>query len=355
MAVKCGWNAELGRTGREFSGTIGSMDARKKKITLSCPVDNYRSGWTIVEFLVHRFPYHKAEAWARRVASGQVLVNGRAVAAGDPVERDDTVQYTIFHAEPKVDDRYEVVYEDDVLLAVSKSGNIPVHACGVYITHTLIAELKKRFGEDINLAHRLDRETSGLVLLSKNKHAARVLGGMFQYGRVVKKYLVIVRGRVPGEVFNVDAPIGMVPYNRRESSRFREEGFERELASYLPKRQVDFNSGKPAATRFERVGYVDDFSILRAFPATGRTNQIRVHLAYLGYPVVGDKVYGLSDELKDECVHYGLTERVRRELVMDRQALHCSQLRFTHPSTGVLLHLAAPVPEDMRWAVESEL
>ncbi len=349
------------------------MKSRKKKITLSCAVDNYRSGWTIVEFLAHRFPYHTAEIWTERVVSGQVLLNGGTARPGGRVQKDDTIQYTIFHAEPEVDFRYDVVYEDNNLLAVSKSGNIPVHACGVYITHTLIAKLKERFGEDINLAHRLDRETSGLVLLSKNKESARVLGKMFQQGEVLKKYLVIVYGRVPEEAFEVNAPIGPVEYDRKKTIRPRQDGADREqgsdqperdmaahvseqdMASFLPKRQVDFAGGKPAVTRFERVCYVDEYTVLRAFPTTGRTNQIRVHLAYLGFPVVGDKVYGLTGELKEECVQHGLTGRVRQALVMNRQALHCQELQFAHPSTGASIRLTAPVPEDMKWAVGEEV
>jgi 23S rRNA pseudouridine1911/1915/1917 synthase len=329
------------------------MDGRKKKIVLTYKVDSYRSGWAIVEYLAHRFPYHSAEGWARRVEDGRVSLNGRTVESACPVRQDDTVQYTILHAEPEVDDRCQVVYEDDDLLAVSKSGNIPVHACGIYITHTLIAVLKARFGEAVNLAHRLDRETSGLVLLSKNKLAARLLGRMFQRGKVTKKYLAVVHGRVPEEVFEINAPIGMVPYERRESLLSEEDGPERKLASFLPKRQVDFAGGKPAVTRFERLAVLDEYTVLRAFPITGRTNQIRVHLAHRGFPVVGDKVYSLAAELKEECVRCGRTEHVRRALVMDRQALHCSRMEFVHPSTGLPMRLAAPVPEDMRWAVGS--
>jgi 23S rRNA-/tRNA-specific pseudouridylate synthase len=332
------------------------MDGHKKKITLSCTVDPYRAGWTVVEFLAHRFPYHDADRWTQRVRDQQVTVNGLAVDPNHAVNKDDEVQYTIFHAEPEVDFRYGVVHEDEHILAVSKSGNLPVHACGVYITHTLISKLKEKYGQTINLAHRLDRETSGVVLLSKNKQTAKVLGRMFQKGEVSKKYVTIVRGRVAQKTFEVDAAIAKVSaLDTDEVVPARREWLDgddtsRGKVSYLPKREVNSSSGKAAKTRFVHVHYKDDFTVLEAVPITGRTNQIRVHLAHAGYPVVGDKVYGMDDDLRSEVWREGLTERVRQALVMDRQALHCRSMELTHPITDVPMCLEAPVPDDMKWA-----
>ncbi len=334
------------------------MGKQKKKITLTCKVDAYRSGWTVVDFLAHRFPYHNADAWKQRVLDQQVLVNEAGTAPHGIVRRDDIVRYTIFHSEPEVDFRYDVVYEDEHLLAVSKSGNLPVHACGVYITHTLIAVLKEHYGRFINLAHRLDRETSGIVLLSKSKETARVLGKMFQKGEVTKKYVVITYGRVPDEQFEVDAPIGRIDEEISSETPPDNEDLplaqdpERNFASYLPKRRVDFVLGKPARTRFVRLHYRGDFSGLEASPTTGRTNQIRVHLAHIGFPVVGDKVYGLTGNLKEECLKDGLTARVKEALVMERHALHCHELEFPHPVTNKPVCLTAPLPEDMKWVFE---
>ena len=132
----------------------------KKKITLECAVDSYRSGWTVVEFLAHRFKYHTPERWAKRVTDRWVQVNGANVEPEHVVNKEDVISYTIWHAEPEVDFRFDVVYEDDHILAVSKSGNIPVHACGVYIQSTLIATLKNIYGNHLNLAHRLDRASA---------------------------------------------------------------------------------------------------------------------------------------------------------------------------------------------------
>lgn len=323
----------------------------KQQITLTCAVDAYRNGWTIVEFLAHRFKYHTADGWEDRVRRRWVRVNGEEVEPGHVVYKDDAVAYTIWHAEPDVDYRYDVLYEDDDILAVAKSGNIPVHACGVFITHTLIARLREDFGPGVNLCHRLDRETSGVVVLAKNKETNRVLARQFSEGQVEKEYLAVVYGRVSPRTLVIDAPIGKVDIRYQYPVEY-EYGKENDLATYLPKRVVDIEKGKAACTRAEVVRAGDEFSVLRVVPEQGRTNQIRVHLAHAGHPIVGDKIYGLQGELRDELLREGLTDGVRAALVLDRHALHCERLRFAHPRTGSLVEVTAPVPDDMRSLID---
>lgn len=327
------------------------MDTEKRRITLTCHVDAYRNGWTIVEFLAHRFKYHTAEGWEDRVRRKWVRVNGAEVEPGHVVTKDDTVAYTIWHAEPPVDDRYDVLYEDNDILAVSKSGNIPVHACGVFITHTLIARLKEDFGPGINLCHRLDRETSGVVLLARNRESNRALARQFSNGQVEKRYLAVVYGCISRRTFVIDAPIGKVDIRFQYPVEY-EWGKENDLATYLPKRVVDLENGKPARTRCEVVRRAGDLTVLRVAPEQGRTNQIRVHLAHAGYPIVGDKIYALTGEVRDELLRDGLTPRVQSALVLDRHALHCEWLRFEHPGTGKAMEVCAEVPDDMRRLID---
>jgi 23S rRNA pseudouridine1911/1915/1917 synthase len=306
----------------------------KQKITLTCEVDSYRSGWTIVRFLAHRFKYHAAERWTARVADGWVLVNGSRVAPDHEVKKGDAVTYTIFHVEPEVDFRYEVVYEDDWLLAISKSGNIPVHACGVYIRNTLIATLKNIYGDSLNLAHRLDRETSGLTLLTKDAQTARAMGKMFAGGAVAKLYAAVVHGRVERESFTVDAPIGKtIEEVTPRPEDIMGSDLAADLPRFVPRRRVDREKGKPSVTRFEVERYLGSCTLVQAIPLSGRTNQIRVHLHHAGHPIVGDKVYKPAepDSIDDSIA---------------RQALHCRELRFSHPATGRDLRLDAPYPDD---------
>lgn len=293
------------------------MGTNERRYTLSCRVDSYRSGWSVVEFLTHRFRYHPAERWTARVLDGRVAVNGLVVPPDHPVDRDDVVTYSFYHSEPEVDTGYEILHEDESLLAVAKSGNLPVHAGGVYISNTLITLLRKRFGSRVSLAHRLDRETSGVVLLTRDRAAARELSQQFREGRVVKDYLAVVHGWVGPDSFTVDAPIGQGP------------------AALTPKRCVDFDHGKPARTVFRVESRGGDLTVLEARPETGRTNQIRVHLAHIGHPLVGDKSYGDRD-------------RDTRYADITRHALHCRSLAFEHPVTGHPLRIEAGVPGDLK-------
>jgi 23S rRNA pseudouridine1911/1915/1917 synthase len=317
----------------------------KKQLTLTCEVDSYRSGWSIVEFLAHRFPYHTREGWTKRVSDQWVRVNDATVVPEHVVRKSDAVAYTILHAEPPVDDRYDILFEDEHYLAVAKSGNIPVHACGVYIVNTLIARLRADFGAHVNLVHRLDRETSGVIVLAKHRDANRLLARMFERGEVEKRYLAIVYGSVTPREFTIDEPIGKIDARHQYPVEY-EYGKANDLATYLPKRRVAAD-GKPARTRVEVLCDDGDFTTLRVTPEQGRTNQIRVHLAHIGHPIVGDKIYALSGEVRDEQLREGMTERVRRALVTERQALHCESLAFRHPLTGEAVALRADLPGDL--------
>jgi 23S rRNA-/tRNA-specific pseudouridylate synthase len=361
---------------------------KKQEFTLDCKVDSYRAGWTVVEFLSHRFRYHPAERWAHRVEDGRVQVNGSNVVVDHIVHERDVVTYSFLHNEPPVDMNYDVVYEDDDMLVVSKSGNLPVHACGVYIKSTLITHIKNTRGEHINLAHRLDRETSGLVVMSKNVAAARELGRMFAKGEVEKTYLAAVHGLVADNEFVVDAPIGkaddLVPMTgARETMRGIDSDLNEDLPRFVPRRVVDFERGKPAVTSFrvlrrndgDAIAGCGGLTLLEARPHSGRTNQIRVHLHHAGYPIVGDKVYGPKVDAVASSLPGGaavdsvdadpagpLADRgATRPGVIDanlagltRHALHCRSLSFLHPTTGEPLVLTAPVPVDLRSFVSDE-
>lgn len=304
---------------------------------LTCEVDAYRDGWTLERFLTHRFRYHPLPLWRERLAAGAVRINGVVAAAGTPVRRGDRIEYTLEHTEPAVDFAHVVLFEDEHVLAVSKSGNLPVHAGGRFIRNTLIAHLRESRGRELRLAHRLDRETSGVVLLAKSREAACALEREFHARRVGKRYLAVLRGAPPEELV-VDAPIA-----RREPAE----------PPYF--RVVDTGRGKPSVTRFRRlaVGRHADrpretLALAEAVPESGRTNQIRVHAAHAGFPVLGDKVYGLREELAKRFVRSGPTEEIEVAAGAPRHLLHCAELVVRHPATGATLRLEAPPPGDFR-------
>jgi RluA family pseudouridine synthase len=306
----------------------------ERSYRLACRVDPYRNGWTLEEFLAHRFRYHPVAIWRERLASGAVEVNGRVAAGEQRVQRDDEIAYTFLHTEPDVDFSYEVLHEDEALLVVSKSGNLPVHAGGKFIRNTLIAMLRERWGNELRLAHRLDRETSGIVLLAKSSEVARRLEIEFREGRVEKRYAAVLRGTTP-DSFTVDGAIA------------------RSVPAAPPYfRVVDDERGKASVTRFVRVALGrheitgEALSLVEVEPRSGRTNQIRVHAAHAGHPILGDKVYGVSPEIAAEFVRTGNAAEVVRVAGAPRHLLHCTSLALRHPWEGAEIGWSAPPAPD---------
>lgn len=300
-------------------------------IVLSCDVDPYHDGWALLEFLCDRFRYLDRGEWVDRIERGRVRVNGGVGAGPLTVRAGDVVEYEVHVTEPPVDFTYTVVFDDADLLVVGKSGNIPVHAGGTYFRHTLVAKLREDTGLKLDLAHRLDRETSGLTVLTKNADAARGMGAAFSRGAVEKVYLAVVRGHPEEDEFTLDEPIGRV-----------------DRSFPVARSVVDRADGKPARTDFRVVERLRDVALVEARPRTGRKNQIRVHLEAAGHPVLGDKIYGMPLDLLEERLVLPESPRVREHLVLPRHALHAWRLAFDHPLTAVALDLEAPVPEDMR-------
>ena len=299
-------------------------------------VDRFHSGWRLDDYLTHRFRYHPKEMWLDRLASGHIWLNGEPGRPGDVVRADDRVEYQIDIVEPEVDFRYEVVHDDPDMLVVSKSGNLPVHASGRYVRHTLVARLREDFGEKLDLAHRLDRETSGLVVLSRSTEASAVLGRLFRENLVEKRYVAVVRGEPLRDAFTVDLPLRKIGKQHP-----------------LPRMVADSRRGKPARTDVRVLERLDGISVVEAAPQTGRTNQVRAHLELTGHPIVGDKTYGLPARLLRLAVADPSDPEVARHLVLPRHALHHSDMRFPHPRTGNMLELHSSLPADLTEFIES--
>jgi len=225
------------------------------------------------------------------------------------------------------------VFEDEDLLVLNKPAGLPVHPSARYFHNTLVAQLAERFAKPPSPAHRLDRETSGLLVCSKTPEAGRQLMRAFAASWVHKEYLAIAQGHPPEACFTIDAPIAEGTATIRIAVRIAPEG-------------------KPATTqvevlrRFERQG--SPFCLLKCMPLTGRQHQIRVHLKHAGFPLVGDKIYG-PDEMYFDRFSRGLLEPGAMErLLLPRHALHASVLRFAHPRTQAPLRFESALPEDLQ-------
>ncbi|MBX7097175.1 MAG: RluA family pseudouridine synthase [Myxococcaceae bacterium] len=236
--------------------------------------------------------------------------------------------------EPEVPapDALKVLHRDDALLVLDKPAGLPIHPTARYHAGTLVSQLKAR-GEDAYPAHRLDRETSGLLVCARTVEASRTLMHAFIGGEVHKEYLAICEGQPPDDSFHVEAPIA--------------EGTELIRIAV----RIDHQVGKPARTdfqverRFERGG--ERFALLRCFPRTGRQHQIRIHLHHAGFPLVGDKMYGPDPGYFDRFSKHALEPEGWARLRLPRHALHAARLSLAHPVSRAPLAFESPLPADL--------
>jgi 23S rRNA pseudouridine1911/1915/1917 synthase len=264
---------------------------------------------------------------ATLIANGQVRVEGRAERASyrpNPGER------IVVEIPPAVGREVTpesiplaVLFEDDEVLVVDKPAGMVVHPAPGNWSGTLVNALKGRGGplsevggdEREGIVHRLDKETSGLLLVAKTDRAHRVLGAAMGRREIVRRYAAVCWGHLDSDQVTVDKPIARDPRDR--------------------KRMAIVSTGRAARTDFVRLARFDSVDLLRAHLHTGRTHQIRVHLSSLGHPVVGDDTYG------------GGGGRRLVPLPPKRHFLHAAWLRFRHPATGTPVELRSPLPHDL--------
>lgn len=216
-----------------------------------------------------------------------------------------------------------IVHEDESIIVVDKPAGMVVHPAPGHSRGTLVnallyhcADLAGIGGvERPGIVHRLDKETSGLVVVAKTDPALQSLSQQFQDRIVKKEYLALVKGRMKNKRGIIDSPIGRHKISRKKMS-------------------LDPDGGRAAQTEYELTQCFEGFSYLRLFPKTGRTHQIRVHLASIGHPILGDKLYGGA-------------KSVPLKKPLSRHALHAHKLELRHPETGKVMHFVSPLPEDM--------
>ncbi|HKP15129.1 MAG TPA: RluA family pseudouridine synthase, partial [Gemmatimonadaceae bacterium] len=264
---------------------------------------------------------------ATLIATGQVRVEGRAERASYRPSPGDRI---IVEIQPPAGREVSaesiplaVLFEDDEVLVVDKPAGMVVHPAPGNWSGTLVNALKGRGGplsevggdEREGIVHRLDKETSGLLLVAKTDRAHRMLGAAMSRREIVRRYAALCWGHLDGDRVTVDKPIARDPRDR--------------------KRMAIVSTGRAARTDFVRLARFDAVDLLRAHLHSGRTHQIRVHLSSLGHPVVGDDTYG------------GGGGRRLVPLPSKRHFLHAAWLRFRHPTTGVPVEVRSPLPSEL--------
>jgi len=267
---------------------------------------------------------------ARLIAAGLVLVDGAPARKGIRVrggERIEVLDEDRGAEAPAIDApvaRFEVAFEDEHLIVVDKPAGVVVHPARGHREGTLAQALAGRVAggdEDwrAGIVHRLDRDTSGLLVVAKSEAVHRLLKAALAERRMTREYLALVEGRPPARSGTIEAPIGR---DRRVRTRM----------------STDTDAPKPAITHFEIDRALAQSTLLRVRLQTGRTHQIRVHLQAIGHPVCGDPEYGTGGL-------YGLR----------RQFLHAARLAFEHPITGAAIDVSSPLPADLAAALAAAL
>lgn len=280
------------------------------------------SGMRLDKWLASHFPALSRESWKRSITGNLVSVNGNFVVPSRMLVAGDAVEVMIPTEEaderPKAESiPIRILFEDEWLAVIDKPAGLVVHpACG-HEGGTLVNALLERFPNQLSdlagsdrpgIVHRLDKETSGVILIARDNRTHRMLSDLFRTGQIGRYYDAIVRGLPQASRGLIEAPIARGEVNRKKME-IRE-------------------SGKEARTEFELLAGSKEHAHLRCRLLTGRTHQIRVHLAYIGHPVIGDALYGGRRRPEDPPHHL----------------LHASELSFTHPVTQQRLVCRSPLP-----------
>jgi 23S rRNA pseudouridine1911/1915/1917 synthase len=283
-------------------------------------------GTRLDKYVCHQLGELSRTRIQKLIADGYITVNDQVAKAGLKLNIGDRLRVIIPPVPPSrltpEAIPLNIIYEDDDLLVIDKPAGLTVHPAPGHPGHTLVNALLSHFPHlaDISdslrpgIVHRLDKDTSGVMLVAKSSVAQTDLVEQFKARSVAKAYLVLVKGHLTPEDGAIEAPIGRDPGNR--------------------KRMAVVASGREARTEYRVIRYIADYTLLEVKPETGRTHQIRVHFSAIGYPVVGDKVYGV------------------KSAYLSRQFIHASRLGFKLPSTGEYVEFKSELPPDLAQALK---
>ncbi|MFN2105466.1 MAG: RluA family pseudouridine synthase [Candidatus Promineifilaceae bacterium] len=295
------------------------------------------AGGRLDKVLARQLPELSRAQWQRLISEGLVLVNGLPAKASQQLAGGELIKAEIPEpAESNLipeDIALDIRYEDNDIIVVNKPAGMVVHPGPGHASGTLVNAIlahcpdlpgigdTKRPG----IVHRLDKDTSGLIIIAKNDEALRYLQAQFKARTVIKKYLALVDGHIQPSAALIDAPIGRDPLQRKVMTVISHDNPRTRSAR-----------AREAQTHYKVLTYYEDFSLVECAPHTGRTHQIRVHMAYIGFPIVGDIVYG----------------RRKQRLTLDRHFLHAGELRIKRPLDGELLALEAELPEELQAVID---
>ncbi len=292
--------------------------------TINFRVDQEEQGIRIDKYLASRLPDYSRSFLQKLVGEGQVLAEGKPVKSNYKISAGEQISLSVPDAvEPEIVPEpipLDILYEDASLLVINKPKGMVVHPCPGHYSGTLVNALMYHCKDQLSgingvmrpgIVHRIDQNTTGSLVVCKTDAAHRFLAQQLKDHSITRKYRAIVHGNLKEEEGTVNAPIGRHPVDRKKMA-------------------VNERCGRNAVTHYRVLERFGSFTYLECRLETGRTHQIRVHMASIGHPLLGDDVYGPS-----RCPIPGLTG----------QTLHAMTLGFIHPETGTYMEFEAPLPE----------
>jgi 23S rRNA pseudouridine1911/1915/1917 synthase len=328
----------------DTSTTTPAPDERVVELVARCKTDDMR----LDQYLVSMFPDYSRSVVQRVIGSGGVAVNGKPAKASYRVRHGDHIRVLPpepTHPLPVPEDiPLEILYQDEFLAAINKPADMVVHPAKGHWSGTLVNALRFHFGRlsgldgdyRAGIVHRLDRDTSGVILIAKEEQTHRDLSLLFEQRKVFKEYVALTAGVLDRDSDYIEGRIGHHPHDRVKMTVTEDED----------------DDGKDACSYYEVIERFRGFTFCRVQPRTGRTHQIRVHLASVGCPVLADKIYSGRDRLRLSDLAGGLGEG-GDELLLSHQALHAHRLRLRHPRRGTVLEVEAPLPAEFRRTLDA--
>ena len=282
-------------------------------------------GVSVAAFYSLHYTHSTEETWRQRIEAGQVLLNGRSPSPDEPLTRGDRLEY---HRppweEPEAPREFEALFEDRDVLVLAKPSGLPVLPGGMFLENTLLYLVRERHGAGCSPLHRLGRGTSGAILFTRNARTARSLAAAMYDRRIRKVYLALASGTAMPDTFTVDAPIGPVPYRRPAT-----------VHAYHP-------DGRPSISHVRVVRRLpeENATLLEVTIPTGRPHQIRIHLSFAGFPLVGDPLYRPGGVPRADVDGDESAARPGECGYL----LHSWKIRFPHPERGEDVEVVCPPP-----------
>ncbi|MEZ5943275.1 MAG: RluA family pseudouridine synthase [Planctomycetaceae bacterium] len=323
--------------------TTDDSDDLSTEVPQELTVEARAHGWRVDHYLSRLYPNYSRALFQRAIQDDRVLVNGLVIKSSRRLRVNDRVS-VLLPEQPDGDLQPEnipidIVYEDEYIAVINKAADVVTHPGKANFTGTLAAAVQYHFDQLSDVAgqlrpgivHRLDRDTTGVIVIAKDNTVHNRLTRQFEQRVVKKEYRAIVRGGPPAESDYVRTHVKVHPKVREKMIICGAD-----------------DNGKEAVTFYRVLKRYPGFSYVQLLPETGRTHQLRVHMLHLKCPIIADKLYAGHASISTDDIKVGETSQAGNVTLIERQALHAHRLTLRHPVTEAIMEFEAPLPEDMQ-------